>query len=77
VVTVTTVVLVQRFLIDYVRNRANLLFLAVVPVVFVTVAADTMADAASALGGAGEGLAFETVTAGWTAGFLAAIAMYF
>jgi hypothetical protein len=77
VVTVTTVVLVQRFLIDYVRNRANLLFLAVVPVVFVTVAADTMADAASALGGAGGGLAFETVTAGWTAGFLAAIAMYF
>lgn len=73
----TTTVLVHRFLSDYIRNPANLLFLAVVPVVFVTVAADTMADAASALGGAGGGYALETVTAGWTAGFLAAIAMYF
>lgn len=73
----TTSVLVKRFLSDYARNRANLLFLAVVPVVFVTVAADTMADAASVLGGAGGGYALETVTAGWTAGFLAAIAMYF
>ena len=69
--------LVRRFLGDYVRNPANLLFLVLVPVVFVMVAASTMADAARLLGGAGGGSGIETVTAGWAAGFLAAIAMYF
>lgn len=69
--------LVHRFLVDYVRNRANLLFLAVVPIVFVMFAADTMSDAARLLGGAGGGSGIATVTAGWAAGFLAAIAMYF
>ena len=34
----TTLVLVRRFLADYVRNPVNLLLLAVVPTVFVVVA---------------------------------------
>lgn len=72
----TTVVFVRRFLADYVRNPVNLLLLAVVPVVFVVVVADAMADAAKLLGGPG-GPAVQTATAGWAAGFLAAIGMYF
>ncbi|MBI1758942.1 MAG: ABC transporter permease [Actinobacteria bacterium] len=72
----TTLVFVRRFLTDYVRNPVNLLLLAVVPVVFVVVVADAMADAAKLLGGPG-GPAVETATAGWAAGFLAAIGMYF
>jgi hypothetical protein len=73
----TTIVVTRRFLDDYARNPANLLLLVVVPVVFVVVAADSLADAATLLGGVGGGPPIETVTAGWTAGFLAAIAMYF
>ncbi|WP_432793450.1 ABC transporter permease [Rhodococcus ruber] len=65
-----------RFLADYARNPVNLLVLVVVPVVFVIVAAGAMADAARLLGGA-SGPAVETATAGWAAGFLAGIAMYF
>jgi hypothetical protein len=72
----TTLVFARRFLTDYVRNPVNLLLLAIVPVVFVVVVADAMADAAKLLGGAG-GLAVQTATAGWAAGFLAAIGMYF
>ena len=73
----TTVVLVRRFLADYARNPVNLLVLVLVPVVFVVVAAGSLADAAKLLGGAGGGFAVETTTAGWAAGFLAGIAMYF
>ena len=70
-------VLVRRFLADYARIPANLLLLAVVPVVFVILAAGTLSDAAKLLGGAGGGAAIATVTAGWAAGLLAAVAMYF
>lgn len=73
----TTVLFVRRFLADYARNPVNLLVLVTVPVVFVIVAAGAMADAAALLGGAGGGPAVETATAGWAAGFLAALAMYF
>jgi len=72
----TTIVFVRRFLADYARNRVNLLLLAVVPVVFVVVVAGSMADAAKLLGGPG-GAAVHTAAAGWAAGFLAGIAMYF
>lgn len=72
----STLVFVRRFLTDYARNPVNLLLLAVVPVVFVVVVAGAMADAAKLLGGPG-GPAVETATAGWAAGFLAGIAMYF
>lgn len=72
----TVGVFVRRFLADYARNRVNLLLLVVVPVVFVGVVADTMADAAQLLGGPG-GAAVETASAGWAAAFLAGIGMYF
>lgn len=73
----TIALLVRRFLDDYARNRTNLFFLALVPFVFVVVAADSMARAARLFGGATSQGAVETVTAGWSAAFLAAIAMYF
>ncbi|WP_107706272.1 ABC transporter permease [Nocardioides allogilvus] len=73
----TTALLVRRFLADYTRNGPNLVLLAVIPVVFVVVAAPPMADAARLLGGTGGGPAVETVTAGWAAAFLSAVAMYF
>jgi len=66
---------VRRFLADYGRNPVNLLVLVLVPVVFVVAAAGPMADAAKLLGGIGPSV--ETATAGWAAGFLAGIAMYF
>lgn len=71
----TVVLLVRRFVDDYRRNGANLVVLALVPLVFVLVAADRLADVARLLGGADHGIV--TVTAGWAAGFLAGIAMYF
>ncbi|MGW5723395.1 ABC transporter permease [Amycolatopsis sp. NPDC003865] len=70
-----TAVFARRFLADYWRNPVNLLVLVLVPVVFVVVAAGPMANAAKLLGGTG--LSVETATAGWAAGFLAGIAMYF
>lgn len=69
--------LAHRFLADYARTATNLLLLILIPVVFVVVAADAMSDAARLLGGAGGGSGVATVTAGWAAGFLAAVAMYF
>lgn len=68
-------VLTRRFLIEYVRNPVNVLVLVLIPIVFVLVAAEPMADAAKLLGGTGQ--AVETATTGWAAGFLAALAMYF
>lgn len=73
----TTVLFVRRFLSDYARNPVNLLLLVLVPVVFVIVAAGSLADAAALLGGSGAAPAVETTTAGWAAGFLAGVAMYF
>lgn len=73
----TTALLVRRFLTDYARTPVNLLMLVLIPVVFVLVAAAPLADAAKLLGGAGGGPPVETATAGWAAGFLAGIAMYF
>src|SRR5262245_20813301 len=73
----TTTLLIRRFLSDYARNTVNLLTLVLVPVVFVVVAAGPLADAAELLGGASGDLAVEMATAGWAAGFLAGVAMYF
>jgi hypothetical protein len=67
---------VRRFLADYTRNPVNLLMLVLVPTVFVVVVAGSLGDAAKLLGGPG-GPAVQTAAAGWAAGFLAAIAMYF
>lgn len=71
----TALILTRGFLTDYARNSTNLVVLVLVPVVFVLVAADSLADAARLLGG--DGTALEQATAGWAAGFLAGVAMYF
>lgn len=73
----TTALLSRRFLTEYGRNTANLLLLVLVPVTFVLSAAPALADAAKLLGGAAGGTGIETVTAGWAASFLSAVAMYF
>jgi hypothetical protein len=73
----TTLLVFRRFLVDYARNLTNLLLLVLVPVVFVLSAAPALADAARLLGGAGDSDAIGTVTAGWAASFLSAVAMYF
>lgn len=72
----STALLVRRFVSDVARNRVTLGLLVVVPVVFVAVAGGAITDAGELLGGTG-GPQAETSTAGWTAGFVAAIAMYF
>ena len=71
----TTLLFVRRFLADYARNPVNPLVLVLVPVVFVVVAAGSMAEAAKLLGGTGPSV--ETAAVGWAAGFLAGIALYF
>ena len=73
----TVLVLVRRFLVDYARNPVNVLVLVLVPTVFVLVASGALADAARLLGGAGTATDLETVTAGWAAGFVSGIGMYF
>ncbi|MDN3029525.1 ABC transporter permease [Streptomyces sp. S.PB5] len=72
----TTGLLVRRYVSETARNRVTVSMLVVVPVVFVAVAAQKIADAAELLGGQG-GVAVETATAGWAAAFVSAIAMYF
>ena len=68
--------LTRSFVADYVRNPVNLVVLVLVPLVFVIVAARSLADAMALLGG-DLGPALETTTAGWAAGFLSSLAMYF
>jgi hypothetical protein len=68
--------LARRFLVEAARNRVTLSLLVVVPVVFVAVVGEVITDAGELLGGQG-GPQGETTTAGWTAGFVAAVAMYF
>ncbi len=71
-----TLLLTRSFIADYVRNPVNLIVLVLVPLVFVVIAARSLADAMELLGGK-IGPALETTTAGWAAGFLASLAMYF
>jgi len=76
--TVTpTALFARRFLADYARNPVNLLFIVLVPVVFVVVAAGSLAETAKVLGGAAASGAVQTATAGWAAGLLSVIAMSF
>jgi hypothetical protein len=70
--------LVRRFLADYARNPVNLFILVLVPVGFVAGAAGSLAEISKLLSGtSAPGAAVQTVTAGWAAGFIAAIAAYF
>jgi hypothetical protein len=72
------VLLVRRFLADYARNPVNLLMLVLVPAAFVAGAAGSLAQLARLLSGTvAPGADLPTVTAGWAAAFIAAIAAYF
>ena len=71
-----TLLLTRSFIADYVRNPVNLIVLVLVPLVFVLVAARSLADAMELLGG-DLGPSLEATTAGWAAGFLSSLAMYF
>src|SRR6266536_3710519 len=74
----TVPLLVRRFLADYARNPVNLLMLVLVPAAFVAAAAGSLAQIARLLSGTmAPGAAVQTVTAGWAAAFIAAIAAYF
>ena len=68
--------LLAAFVRDYVRNPVNGVFLVLVPMVFVLLAADALTDAAALLTG-GTGAPVQTATAGWAASFLAGVAVYF
>ena len=74
----TVLLLVRRFLGDYARNPVNLLILVLVPAGFVAGAAGSLAEISKLLSGTtAPGAAVQTVTAGWAAAFIAAIAAYF
>lgn len=72
-----TVTLTWRFLVEYARRPLNLVLLAVVPVVFVVLAAGAIADFARILGAEASTGQLEVTTAGWAAAFLAGVAAFF
>ena len=72
-----TGLLTWRYLIDYARRPLNLVLLAVVPLVFVTLSAGALADFAQILGGDASAGRLEAATAGWAAAFLAGVAAFF
>lgn len=71
-----TLLLTRSFITDYARNPVNLVMLVIVPLVFVLVAAGSIAQAMELLRGR-PGVSTQTATAGWAAGFLSGLAMYF
>ena len=72
-----TVRLTWRYLLEYGRRPLNVVLLAVVPVVFVTLAAGTIADFARILGGRASLGQLEAATAGWASAFLAGVVGFF
>lgn len=72
-----TWLLARRGLAEYTRRPLNLVLLAIVPVVFVTLSAGALRDFADILGGTGSLGAVEAASAGWAAAILAAIAGFF
>ncbi|GGC12978.1 hypothetical protein [Cellulomonas carbonis] len=71
----TSALLARRFVSDHLRNPINLLVLVAVPVAFVLVAAGPLAEAGETLGTGG--VSIDSITAGWAAGFIAGVGMYF
>lgn len=67
----------RRYLAEYARRPLNLVLLAVVPVVFVTLSAGAVADFADVLGGFTDLGVIEAATAGWAASLLAGISGFF
>lgn len=72
-----TALLTWRYLGEYARRPLNLVLLAVVPVLFVTLSAGAIADFARILGGDAGLRQVEAATAGWAAAFLAGVAGFF
>ncbi len=72
-----TAMLTWRYLVEYARRPLNMVLLAVVPVIFVTLSAGAIADFARILGGQASLGQLEVATAGWAAAFLAGVAGYF
>ncbi len=73
----TRSLLVRLYLAEYSRRPINLALLVVVPVIFVALAAGTIADFAAIVGGVGEVDQLAAPTAGWAAAFLAGVAGFF
>ncbi|MDT0167186.1 ABC transporter permease, partial [Actinotalea sp. AC32] len=71
----TSALLARRFVSDHLRNPVNLFVLVAVPVAFVLVAAGPLAEAGETLGTGG--VSIDSITAGWAAGFIAGVGMYF
>lgn len=67
----------RRYLAEYARRPLNLVLLAVVPIVFVTLSAGAIADFADALGGLTDLGTVEAASAGWAASLLAGISGFF
>lgn len=72
-----TRLLTRRYLAEYARRPLNLVLLALVPVVFVTLSAGAIADFADILGGFTDMGRVEAATAGWAASLLAGISGFF
>jgi hypothetical protein len=72
-----TATLTLRGLQEYARRPLNVVLLAVVPVIFVTLTAGALADFSAALGSGGSRGAIEAASAGWAAAVLAGIAGFF
>lgn len=66
-----------RYLLEYSRRPFNVVLLAAVPVVFVTLSAGALADFGRILGAETTVRQLEAATAGWAASFLAAVAGFF
>lgn len=73
----TTILLARRFAADVVRNGVTVFVLIAVPVVFVAAAAGMLAGVGRLLGGTADGPTMARLTAGWSAAFVAAVAMYY
>ena len=73
----TSTSFLRAFLREAVRNRVTIGMLIIVPTVFVMVASQSLANSAKIFEASVNGAAVDVATAGWAAGFVAAIAMYF
>lgn len=72
-----TAVLTGRFLVEFARRPLNVALLVVVPLVFVTVSAGTLAEFAEILGGQAGTARIQGATAAWAAAFLSGVVGYF
>ena len=72
-----TLRLANRYLVEYSRRPINLVLLILVPVIFVSMASDAIADFADVVGGLGDREELAAPTAGWAAAFIAGVSGFF